>query len=415
VWGFALIPWLFLGYELVKKYKNNLTIVFFSIIASLMFYVHAISAFIVIPLLIVKFLIEWQLTKKIDNQLFKRYFFSFIVGFTLSASYLLPVIFEKNQVIYSNVEFVVSGFKNGFINFNELIGLTKNPDPKIIPITLGKTLALSTLIALIVVLYQLLKKSQLKLKNEFIVNLSLIVITTFILVKPSTLIWENNPLLQMTQFPYRFMILLTFLSVFFVILTLNLLKNKFLKVSIGLVILLSSFYSNQIFYQPIGYYFAANFEAADLCATTTWQAEYLPKWTTECATLNSPKQEVRVAAGEVEIVNSIFNDNNLTVEIETNGKSGLLEIDRYFYPGWQASDSQRKLTLTPVENLGIISLEVPTNTNFIELTFQDTFIRKIGNLLTLSSIASIMVIVLVEMIKYKKIYLNGLFKSKKAA
>ncbi len=415
VWGFALIPWLFLAYELIKKHKSNLAIVLFSVIASLMFYVHAISAFIAIPLLLVKFLIEWQITKQISKEIFKRYFLSSIIGFALSASYLLPVIFEKNQVIYSNVEFVVSGFKTGFVNFNELIGLSKNADPKIIPITLGKTLAISTLISIIIVFYKLVKKSQLKLKNEFTTNLILIVITSFILLKPSSFIWENNPLLQMTQFPYRFMILLTFLSVLFIIITLNLVKNNFLKIIFGLVILLSSFYGNKIFYQPSGYYFAGNFEAADLCATTTWQAEYLPKWATNCATLNSPKQEIRVNTGEIEVTNSRFNSNNLEVEIETNGKSGTLEVDRYFYPGWQAKTFEKNLTIKPVDNLGIIKIEVPENTNFIKLTFQDTLIRKIGNLLTLSSIISILIIALIEIIKYKKIYLSGLFTSKKAA
>ncbi|MCC6711215.1 MAG: hypothetical protein IT416_02570 [Candidatus Pacebacteria bacterium] len=415
VWGFALIPWLFLAYELIKKHKSNLAIVLFSVIASLMFYVHAISAFIAIPLLLVKFLIEWQITKQISKEIFKRYFLSFIVGVTLSASYLLPVIFEKNQVIYSNVEFVVSGFKTGFINFNELIGLSKNADPKIIPITLGKTLAISTLISIIIVFYRLVKKSQLKLKSELTTNLILIVITTFLLLKPSSFIWENNPLLQMTQFPYRFMILLTFLSILFIIITLNLVKNNFLKIIFGLVILLSSFYGNKIFYQPSGYYFAANFEAADLCATTTWQAEYLPKWTTNCATLNSPKQEVRVSTGEIEVTNSRFNSNNLEVEIETNGKSGTLEVDRYFYPGWQAKTFEKNLTIRPAENLGIIKIEVPENTELISLSFQDTLIRKIGNLLTLSSIISIIIIALIEIIKYKKIYLSGLFTSKKAA
>ncbi|OGJ37798.1 MAG: hypothetical protein A2383_01780 [Candidatus Pacebacteria bacterium RIFOXYB1_FULL_39_46] len=386
--GFALTPWLFWLYENLKTSpRNKLSIGLLALAISTFMYVHMITAFIVLPFLGLRWI--WDLY---FHQLkpTKRWNLAWagLLSIGLSASYLLPVIVEKSLVWYSQIDYVTQGFQSGFVSFVELVGWQKNADPTILPMTVGSWLSLSAGIAIIFSWQQLKRltgKQMMVQSSLWWFAVSGLLLALFIQSKWSRVIWENSSLLQMTQFPSRYLMIISLLAVLIVSLGLANWKKDLIAILLGITLLSLTWWQNQPLMTPSGYYFTDEFRAEDLCSSSTWQYEYLPKWTQECL----PKGHsfpIATSSEALEILDVQVADNLTSLEIKTNGKPGELIITRYYFPGWQIKSDQQILESYPVGKYGLLGARISTNQTQLSVQFTDTPIRTWANNISISSL-----------------------------
>jgi hypothetical protein len=381
--GFALIPWVFWAYEEFKTSKTKLGILLLAVCVSALVYAHAITVFITIPFLALRFLIDLYYQQLNRSQIIKL-ILAALLATGLAASYLFPMLKERSLMQYSQIDNVTSGFKNSFVSFPELIGWNKSTDPAVVPLTLGFWLATATAIGAVVNFIIFKKGSKNNQANSlFWFSLLALILVVVIQSKWSWWFWERSSLLQMIQFQYRYLTFTTLVAVLGVCLALNNLKIKWLSFSIGIVLLLATWQSNQVFMTPVGYYFSAEFNAEDPCSTTTWQHEFLSLWTKECL----PKGNgipAATASGELAITQ--LQQTGGKVKITTNGKPGELYLTKYYFPGWQLTNSTESLPLRPFGSQGIIAATVSGAGTEYELAFKNTPIRTFADRATLFSL-----------------------------
>lgn len=369
--GFAVIPWVFLTYELLKTTKQWFWSLGLAIAVSGQLYLHAISAFITLPFLALYFGFDWW-QSRIKVTQWKQLVVAGLIAFGLSASYFLPMWFEKTGVQYAQAEFVASGYKSGFLKLTELLGISRAADLSIKPITLGLSLVIIGGLSLLS-----LWVTKTKISGFFTLALAVVFL---ILTPASQLFWEHSSVIQMAQFPYRYLMMATFLLVWLIVTAIEKLPHLVFKLALGGMIIFSSFWLNHEFAQPSGYYFAGEFKAEDPCETTTWQAEYLPKVTTLCLTRNNPGK-VATSSGTL-VVLETKPDQEMGFTITTNGEPGTLILGKYAYPGWSLTSNLGEKKLQPFGLEGILSADISAQETQFSLRYQNTLIRTLGNSLT---------------------------------
>lgn len=376
--GFAVVPWVLGLFELQLKHRKWYYLFGATAALSIVFWFHAITGIISVLLLTVIVGIRTLLDRK--NAL--RYVLTTALFFALSgltsAWYLVPAFLEKGYVRYSVVEFVKTGYKDAAVSMQELLGFT-SINPEIKPITLG--LGISLLVALSI---GILLRNYLKSRNEMdsffvehqrVVSYAVGILLAFFLLSPlSWFLWERSSILQATQFPYRFLSLLTCISIAF-ILTVS--KQSLSKINRGLImcLLILASYQTNYFAKPSGYYFSDRFAAEDICTTTTWQQEYLPIATKECLIKDS--MPLAVGSDGLESITSTSPSTSV-IELKTNGNDGTIRFAKYFFPGWKVTADTTVLDPYPTTEHGLLTVDVPAGTQLIQAEYSKTTVQMIS-------------------------------------
>lgn len=390
LWGFATMPWIFFSYYWFRQKQTLFFGLLFASFLALQFYLHAIAAVITLPILALRFLFDvvgGAFTSK-HWRLFAAVGMAYL---GLVASAALPIVFEKSAVQYSQAEFVTEGFEHGYIDFNELIGMQRSEDRSILPITLGIFLVVLTTYALGSLLRAFIVEKQKHFPTDEAFFLVSLVFLFFIMTPLSSWLWEASSFLQLTQFPYRFVSITTFVCIWLVVYALENLGPLFTGI-IAVAIISGSFKYNAEFMEPKGFYFADEFIAQDPCNTTTWQAEYLPSVTQLC--LQSDSDKIATASGALEVRTAQVNDAQDTVEVTTNGKAGTLIIRKYAYPGWTISSNQRTIPVEPYGMEGLVSGRLEESDVQVTVAFKNTKIRSVADKITLFSVMAVLVLLL---------------------
>jgi hypothetical protein len=395
--GFALIPWLLMGYVQVKKTKRWMWVIFFAVIASAIIYTHAITAFITMPFIALFFLID-VFNKQLSKRVVLKLVLSAILALCLSASYIIPMWWEKSSVIYSQVDYVNSGYTYSFIPPNEILGWARSNDLNIKPNTVGLPLAFFSLIGL-GLSWWLIKRLDKTLVIFITLSLGLVF---FLQTRASIWLWEQSEILRMVQFPYRYQTLLTVIAVISGSIGLSAIKvKKPYAITAASCIILMSLYGSKEFIVPSGYYFAGEFKAEDPCGTTTWQHEYLSKWTTQCL-LHNHQTPLATGSGELVVNDIITNETKKIITVKTNGQAGELVIGKYYLPGWRASSLSKQKETYPSGAYGLLTTKTAVGEYSLELTFADTQARSVGNTISLVSIMALLFVGLLRLFHFKE-------------
>jgi len=373
--GFALLPSLLGLFELLYTKKKWYYLFGSALFLSLIFFFHAITGIIAVLLLSVLVVVRLAIRKEaIVAQVSSLSAFFGLSGL-LSAAYLLPVLLEKNYVRYSQVGFVQTGFKDAAVSLKEILGFT-SINPEIKPITLGIGLSLLVAMSLCVLIQKYFKmnnKSRFSAVSSALVSYAAVLLTILFLQTPlSWIFWEHSSILQTLQFPYRFLSLLTVLSIAFVLKTSAQYLNRPMTATVVVLILIAS-YQTRYFAVPSSYYFSDRFAAEDSCTTTTWQQEYLPVATKECII----KDSLPLAQGMngTEVVSQSLSERN-RILIELNAEPGTIILSKYYFPGWTAYSGLTKLPIYPTTESGLLTIEIPENTTQIQVVLEKTQTQK---------------------------------------
>jgi hypothetical protein len=235
--------------------------------------------------------------------------------------------------------------------------------------------------------YKLIKKD---IRRDFAFWLFFGLLLYFLLSVESKAIWQLTlPVSRLLQFPWRILILLSFIFPFLLAYGVSFIRKPFFR-AIFLIPLLGLIIIFLPSFKPREYSFFYEYSAEDtgICATT-WEQEYLPVWVKECA--GGP------ARNEIEVRNGTFllaKNNKLLYEGTAEASTAAdLIVYKYFFPGWHVMIDGRE---SPLDNRfskqGIFKSKLPKGKHTVEVKYSKTFVMWFSDIL--SAISSIVVIYL---------------------
>ena len=176
---------------------------------------HLINAYM-FTFVLVAFIIYLSIAKKQYKDLFAIAFIP-IIGFLLSAAYVLPVLFEKQFVTLN--AFIAYGYNYSY--YFLLPDMThKLPQDSLWPVYYDTIIFFIIFFAILISisLTRMIRISHAKIfedshtMNKFFLGIALW--SLFLLLGISTFIWEYVPFFKYIQFPYRWLNITTFAIVF---------------------------------------------------------------------------------------------------------------------------------------------------------------------------------------------------------
>ena len=285
----------------------------------------------------------------------------------LSAFYLLPVIFESSLVTLNQTTSGYYDFHLHYATLRQLFlstfwgfgGSTWGPNDTM-SFAVGH---LHWILAIILVVFVLIKKRN----KEILFFISLGLFAIFLTHGKSDFIWNLVKPMAYIQFPWRFLTMSTlFLSLAMGAVT------KLIPKPIWIVLLVLGIT-----------FYAGNFHS-DIWRDITDSQQFSGQlWDEQRSSALSdfwPKS--------AKLPNN-FAPKSPEIILETDSYQKIRYPIVYF-PGWTARSNKQKLFIYPSGELGLITVRAPVNSN-IKLSFEDTAVRKIGNIVSLITLLGLLV------------------------
>lgn len=402
--AYALIPLLFYGlFKIHKsysfKYVSIAAISYAGVILS-----HNLTAMMISPFAV--FFIAYLLLRERKDMLKNliRLSLGLFIGVLLSAFYWLPAIFEMQ---YTDVLSQIGGganFRDHFVCVSQLwisqwgYGGSVRGCLDGISFMIGKyhifLLALMFAVSIVFLISGKYSKIQSKEKEIFYLIIFLFLnflLSVFFMLGISRPIWELLKPMEFFQYPWRFLIMASFFasfiggSLFFVLKKFIKDKNKYYL--LVFVVFIYIFFVSLKFFVPQEI-LSKNSKDYTSKHALYWEAskisdEYLPKGfqvpesenqIPDISNLKTPELSIRILKRKTQYI-----------KLELNIKrEGTYILPLAYFPAWQAKIDGKQAELKQGLRGSIVSL--PKGKHILELSFVQTPIEKLGNLISVAGI-----------------------------
>jgi hypothetical protein len=390
MWGFVFMPLvLLLALNLMEK-RTLRTVVFLAPSIAGLFLAHNLTPIIFLPVLAI-FIAVYVLTSSPARERSKTLmsvFLAIILGLAISAYYWLPALAEK-KFIQPGTPF------NPFDHFpfiKQLIipswgygaSVWGPGDQMSFQIGVVNLLAVAGGLLLLAVGWKKITKV-----NRWILctSILLFLIVIFLMNVRSWFIWRLLPLGDYIQFPWRLLMITTFISSLLVGFTGRLSKLMPLGLAVlSLVLTFNYFKPGKSVSVDDNYYLRRFFinrdtsgESKELSPEyTNYSEDYLPLtvWTEKRP--NSLPEKIEVSDKAATLSWEEKTPTSFQIEINTPKASGLT-INSYYFPGWEALVDGRKATIIPIKPYGQMKIEIPAGQHSVQVIFKESLLRKIAD------------------------------------
>lgn len=321
-----------------------------------------------------------------------RHVIGTLLGVALSCFYWLPVLRELKWKAPSGIaQGAWFDYRNNFLF---------KPSPSVMSDFLLPLLTLATLTMAVPAVVLLFKRNRKTVAPAIIAVLGFFMSTA--LSKP---IWDRLPILQETQFPWRWMTISSACISLLVALSLSemyaMWRGRLRPLSIaftGLVLFALTFTIFQLMRGAIlSDRSSFNQKVAWLKGSNTNQ-DFLPVWV---------KGKPREMESEVEAANRVVTILDWSAERKVfsieQGQPTEVRLKTYYYPYWQASANANPLVTLPADD-GALMIEVPSAKATIEVTFKEpwtSYIAVTVSIFALLMIVSLLVVARLESTEYQ--------------
>lgn len=332
--------------------------------------------------------------------------FSGLLFLGLTVYFWLPALLERKYTLVDEIlTHELASYKLHFVYLRQFLnsawgygGSIPGPEDGL-SFEVGKLHLLSVFLGGILGFSLFLKK-----KTEgkiFLFSVFCFLFSLFMASFKSQFIWDYLQPLWYLQFPWRFLLFSVFFSSilagglisFFA----NRVKKSALKYLIIFLSIAAVILSNKDYFQPFKYLdvsdqnYTNEEELHWRVSKMSW--EFVPKGV---ATILSDIKTTQMAITKAELPKELFKSGpgiDIIVEkdlvqykkLKVEGKGGILTLNVYNFPGWEAEVDKQKVLINDYNKFKLISFSVPTGTHEVIVRFKDTPVRKIGNFLTIIS------------------------------
>ncbi len=384
----AIIPLVFyFGLKLARE-KTTYNFTLFSLTLGAFLITHNIMDMLFAPLLVL-FLIYIKIIEKSKNM--KNLIFGTILGFGLSAFFLIPAFLEKNLIQTEALTRFDLDFRVHFVTVKQLFldrfwGYGAS--------ILGPFDTISFQIGwphwwLVVVGFLLVLKNKKLLPLIFVFLVSI-----FMAHNKSAFVWEKIGILRYTQFPWRFLSIAIFSSSLIGGLVITSVKKEWQKYPAILIVILTVLL-NYSYFKPDKFYFDLTDEKK--LSGILWDdqrraaiLDYLPKEAYEPK--ESAPDKPLVIEGQSDIRNFVVRSNSWRFDVDVK-KAAKIEIPVFDFPNWEVFVNGKKVSHNKDNLLKRIQFNLEQGNYQVTGKFKDTFIRQISNLLTLFSLVGLLLYV----------------------
>ncbi|MCL5959899.1 MAG: 6-pyruvoyl-tetrahydropterin synthase-related protein, partial [Chloroflexi bacterium] len=337
-----------------------------------------------------------------------------LLGVGLTAFFWLPAMAEKSLVDFDRLLFHYNFIEN-FPTVDQLLSTSlvhrygvvfRSAD--VFGYKLGALEGLFLVLGAIVLAWRW-RAIGVSLRVEAATSLLVAALSFFFIFPTSLWIWENVPLLNLTQFPWRFLAFVALPSALLAGLLVEALSPRMRWIATPVIVSLVIFSSTagmspilsnlkEADVSPLG---SIQFELTYGAIGTSAAAEYLPRWVKErpatapaalAALLNEkdiPSLASRTAGVEAQILEKKANRATYRV---SSGAGGTIVLNTLYYPGWQAFLDGKKIDIGVDDPSGLIKLSVPGGEHVLRLEFVETRLRLVGD--GISALALVAVLLL---------------------
>ena len=399
---FPLILWSI--YKVIKTGKTKY-IVWMGLSIALLATTHALMTMVFVPVAVV-WALGWMIQANLENKkkvyslnwsLILKVFWGGILGFGLSAFFILPVIFEKQ---FAHTESLLSGYfdyRQHYVSLYKLFisrewgyGSSGFPNEKL-NLSLGIVQWLVGFVLVpILAIFNFKKNKKLSILALGLVAAGLF--SVFMIHMKSSFIWSRLPFLWYLQFPWRFLAVSIFLlcvlsglAVYFF--------RKF-KYIFGVILVVISFALTISYYTPKAW---LNINDNDKFSGVSWEKQltisifdYLPIYATLPPVTKAPDSP-EILEGSAKFLEYKKGSDFQTGIVDVS-KNSLIRAPLYDFPGMQVKIDGK--IMPHINNdcrgekycLGLITFNLTPGHHTIDIRLTDTPVRKIGNILTLISL-----------------------------
>jgi hypothetical protein len=299
-----------------------------------------------------------------------------ILGVGISSFFSIPAVYDLQYTVFSNTK--VSDLNLYFIDFVTI-----------------KLLGLGFILFLFHSIFNILKHKN----TKFIFALIFVLLITLFTLSFSKDLWLSLPLTNLIQFPFRLISILIPISAFMVsyLLSKEKHKRKYILVVLYIVLILFSA-KNNLFSEKYQYY-DESFYSTNM-DTTTVKKEYMPKWIKDnnmeykASRIENLEGEERVNIRKVTPKEIIF-DTYLT-------NKRIFRANKAYFPGWVVYVNGEKSEIY-YEKTGLIEFSLEKGQNNVKVTFEETNIRILSDVLSIIGVIALFSIVILQRLKKIKI------------
>ncbi len=401
VWALAFFPALLWSITKFIKLQQKTFFILSSIFLSLIIFSHNILALMFLPFssTYIAFLIYHSKDKK---YLIHNTFYIILLGLGLSAIFWSPALLEKQYV----TGLQVSNFSDHFPDLYQLIipswgsGFSGKNVGDQMSFQIGAANLVAVVLSLLSVIFIFTfrhsgKRSASRIsnglerfwtsQNDNNIKILLFFLVWFffiffLMLKASLPIWQNIPLMNYFQFPWRFLSLEILVASFLAGSIIYFWKSKLLAIClIFLSFILGIGYARPAYYhyRNDNYYLArSNFIDGTNSPGNAFNTVFLK---------TIPKKEKEKAVfsrGDGKIEQKIVESTMYVFNIKAESNSEILVNSAYF-PGWKVYIGESEVKIK--DRNGIISFFLPKGEHVVKVLFKNTLVRTIATFISIAS------------------------------
>lgn len=375
-WSMALLPWLFWIWS-----KSNSPRFFSRASITTLF----ILSHNLIPLITFPFLVAWIILNRIN---LKHFFISGALTILLSSFYLGPLIFERS---FTSVEEIArtSDFRLHFVAPWQLWNSTWGFGGSASGVEDGMSFKIGKLHILLALTSLLLIQKYRKHSHTILYFALSALISAFMATSFSHAIWERIALIQVLQFPWRFLALIGFftssLSGFFVV---SLSKSYRL---LGVAIIIFGFiYLGAKYFVPLSIYNTSDSNILTTEYIETTLAKIVPEYQTKWSpTLASAYSEDLFEGKDLAVRDLDVNYNKISATLSLEEDSDIT-IYKSYYPTWRLFIDNSPTDMTS-SSTGLIQAHVPAGTHEIRLIQSNTRLQNFTLALSTATLLGLLI------------------------
>ena len=401
----AIIPLVFYFGLMLAKEKTSVNFIGLAISTGIFLITHNIMTMFFIPLLLL-FIIYVKIF--LHPKSFAVLILSIILGFGMSAFFLLPAFLEKNLVQTDNLTRFDLDFRVHFVTVRQLfLDRSWGYGASVLGSGDGVSFQIGWphwgLVLLSLPLFFFLRKDK-KILVLYLGILTIFLFSVFMTHNKSAFIWEKIGLLRYTQFPWRFLSLSIFSASLIggiAIMPLNKQLRKYAVIVIAIVSILLNF----AFFKPDKFSF--DLTDSKKLSGELWNeqriagiSDYLPvgAYQPREAAPDGPL----VVEGEAGIKNFVNKSNywQFDAVVKTSAK---IELPVFDFPNWEVYINKRRIPHNNANFLRRIQFNLEPGSYKVSGKLADTPIRAISNIVSLLSFASLIFLTTYGKNKFKKL------------
>jgi hypothetical protein len=397
LWAYGFLPLPFFGLWGIYKTRKFRYVIVTALSLAGVIISHNLTAMMVVPFVLLSIvglsIASWK--KKEFSSLY-LFIMSLLLGLLLSSFYAVPALLEMH---YTNVTSVLGGGSNPLDHFVCLGQLWQSmwgyggSTPGCVDgmsFMLGKVHVLFVLAGVLVGIYFLIKKRY----QDFFVLLFcyvVLILSIFMMLDSSSLLWKSIPQLAFIQFPWRFLSIAS-LSVALIV---GEVIGASGRVRPFITLLMTLFFSIICIFYYGKYFTPQSFEKDSAkysdSSQISWNIskisdEYLPKEVKKPTSKNGvPTSLIEPVTGEIHIQTVNERTQNKKVSLISSG--GVVRINLAYFPAWQFRvDNQ---IIKPKIVNGIYEFTLGKGAHSVEASFIQTPLETLADILTIVGLSFI--------------------------